>query len=96
MKREIKYDGNGKELLACSECGELKHLDMFYRHKNRKGLLATYFHRCKECEKQHQQQLRDARKEELFNTDEMFIRLGYEVNNPDNPIYRQFEKKWGL
>jgi len=95
-KRIIKYDDNGVELLDCNICLEWKPTTDFYTAKRNNSVY--FFPYCKKCEieKQHR------RYEENVKIDmdkvlvEIFDKMGYETENPNNPIHKQFNKKWGL
>ena len=97
--REVKIGDDGQELICCNVCFGWKPFDEYYKMKRTNSVY--YFPYCKSCEIQRQNNRKEKRvnKTELDIVNDMFVKLGYEIDNPDNPVHIQFErkyKKWGL
>lgn len=83
----------------CSGCMEFHSSEMFYVTKDNELMRI-----CKE-EQRNRNRINVQKHRNLETTQSEFtkkeserilINLGYETDNPDNPIHVQFEKKWGM
>ena len=86
---------------VCKECGVLKPFEDYHIYRAKKDGRAI---RCKECVSKTLKHKNKLKKEftalELCDNDEdrklveqILIRLGYELYNKDNPVYKQFQER---
>jgi hypothetical protein len=85
----------------CRECGVSKPLEEYHVYKAQKDGRAI---RCKECVNRIHREKTQLKKEftalELCDNDEdrqlaeqILIKLGYELYNKNNPVYKQFQER---
>ena len=77
----------------CNKCNINKSFDDFHRRSaSPDGYDAT----CRECRKMYSKspgQLKDADEKFRIPAEEILTDMGFELYNPDNPVYKQFNKR---